>query len=147
METASGSKHSLNNPAEVPDPTPVLELIEAFRRSKVLFAAVSLGIFDALERSAQDAQSLASALKLQLDPVEQLLDACVALKLLRKSGLKYQNEPIATCYLCRTSDSALTGYILYPNDVLFRMWGHLEDATREGTPRWAQTFGTEASLF
>jgi acetylserotonin N-methyltransferase len=147
MGMASGSKRALNNPAEIPDPTPVLDLIEAFRRSKVLFAAVSLGIFDALERSAEDAQSLASALKLQPDPVEQLLDACVALKLLRKSGSKYQNEPIATCYLCRISDSALTGYILYSNDLLFRMWGHLEDAIREGTPRWVQTFGTEASIF
>src|SRR5215469_5130080 len=113
MGMASGSKHALNNPAEIPDPSPVLDLIEAFRRSKVLFAAVSLGIFDALERSAEDAQSLASALKLEPGPVEQLLDACVALKLLRKSGSKYENELIATFYLCRTSDSALTGYILY----------------------------------
>ncbi len=32
-----------------PDPAVVLELLEAFRRSKTMFAAVSLGIFDALE--------------------------------------------------------------------------------------------------
>ena len=31
-----------------PDPSVVLDLIEAFRRSKVLFAAVALGVFDAL---------------------------------------------------------------------------------------------------
>jgi acetylserotonin N-methyltransferase len=27
------------------------------------------------------------------------------------------------------------------------MWAHLEDAIREGTPRWGQTFGTEGSIF
>jgi len=31
-----------------PDPSPVVELIEAFRRSKVTFAAVALGLFDNL---------------------------------------------------------------------------------------------------
>jgi acetylserotonin N-methyltransferase len=27
------------------------------------------------------------------------------------------------------------------------MWEHLEDAVREGTPRWRQTFGTEGGIF
>jgi acetylserotonin N-methyltransferase len=31
-----------------PDPQPVLDLIEAFRHSKTMFAAVSMGVFDAL---------------------------------------------------------------------------------------------------
>ena len=31
------------------DPGVVLDLLESFRRSKTMFAAVSLGIFDALE--------------------------------------------------------------------------------------------------
>jgi acetylserotonin N-methyltransferase len=138
---------ALNKSAKIPDPTPVLDLIEAFRRSKVLFAAVTLGLFDALERCAHDAASLAAVLKLHPDALERLLDACVALKLLNKTGSKYRNKPIATSYLCRDSDRALAGYILYSNDVLFRMWSHLEDAIREGKPRWTQTFGTEVSIF
>jgi acetylserotonin N-methyltransferase len=141
-------RRTSDNPAEVPDPSLVLELIEAFRRSKVLFAAVSLGVFDALERSGADATSLAAALEVQPGPLEDLLDACVALRLLQKTGSKYKNEPVASCYLCRNSDRTLTGYILYSNDALFRMWAHLEDAIREGTPRWAQAFdGTKASIF
>jgi acetylserotonin N-methyltransferase len=38
---------------DLPDPSPVLELIEGFRRSKAMFAAVSLGVFDALEHGPQ----------------------------------------------------------------------------------------------
>ena len=37
--------------SSAPDPSPVIELIESFRRSKAMFAAVSLGIFDQLERA------------------------------------------------------------------------------------------------
>ena len=32
-----------------PDPAPVIELIDAFRRSKAMFTAVRLGLFDRLE--------------------------------------------------------------------------------------------------
>ena len=32
----------------IPDPTVVLELLTAFRTSKAMFAAVSLGVFDVL---------------------------------------------------------------------------------------------------
>src|ERR1700730_4599476 len=102
--------------SSAPDPSPVIELIESFRRSKVMFAAVSLGIFDLLERTPGNLTTLATELRVKPDPLERLLDACVGLKLLRRSGASYENEPVAKTYLCRTSERALTGYILYSND-------------------------------
>ena len=132
---------------DLPDPSPVIELIEAFRRSKAMFAAVSLGVFDALEHRPQQATALAEELHVKPDPLERLLDACVGLKLLRRRGAAYENEPVATTYLRRASEGTLTGYILYSNDVLFRLWTHVEDAIREGTPRWQQVFGVEGSIF
>jgi len=131
----------------IPDPSPVLDLIEAFRRSKVMFAAVSLGVFDRLEHAPGDAATLASELQVKAEPLERLLDACVGLKLLRRNATQYENEAIASTYLCQASPRALTGYILYSNDVLFRLWSHLEDALREGTPRWEQTFGIKGGIF
>jgi acetylserotonin N-methyltransferase len=129
------------------DASPVIDLIEAFRRSKTMFAAVSLGIFDLLERSPGDLATIANKIHVESDPLERLLDACVGLKLLRRDGESYANEPVASTYLCRNNKQALTGYILYSNDVLFQMWSHLEDAVREGTPRWKQTFGIEGGIF
>jgi acetylserotonin N-methyltransferase len=131
----------------LPDAAPVVELIEAFRRSKVMFAAVSLGIFDRLAQGPAEAATLAAEVRVEVEPLERLLDTCVSLGLLRKNGAFYANEPIASTYLCRTSERALTGYILYSNDVLFPMWAHLEDAIREGTPRWKQTFGSDGAIF
>jgi hypothetical protein len=45
----------------MPDPAVVLDLIEAFRRSKVMFAAVSLGVFDALTDGPQTGRWRSSA--------------------------------------------------------------------------------------
>ncbi len=135
------------NQPETLDSSPVIGLIEGFRRSKAMFAAVSLGIFDSLEDAPASAETLAGVMQLPREPLERLLDACVGLKLLGKNGAFYDNEPVASVYLCRSSDRALIGYILYSNDVLFPLWTHLEDAVREGTPRWGQEFGGKAGIF
>ena len=130
-----------------PDPSPVIELIEAFRRSKAMFVAVSLGIFDALEQAPHNVERLAKQLRVESEPLERLLNTCVALHLLRRSQNLYENEPIASTYLCRGSQKTLSGYVLYSNEVLFRLWTFMEDALREGTPRWKQAFGAEGAIF
>jgi acetylserotonin N-methyltransferase len=123
----------------------VLELIYAFRRSKAMFAAVELHVFDILEGAPFTAAALARQSGYDADAMERLLDACAGLKLLRKQGDTYVNEPVASAYLCRSSSTTLAGYILYSNKVLYPLWEHLEDALKEGTPRWGQAFGLEGS--
>ena len=133
-----------------PDPAPVLELIDAFRRSKTMFAAVALGVFEALAEGPADASTLAARLAgsaAAAGSVERLLDGCVGMGLLRKADGAYANQPIAETYLCDGSPLSLTGYVLYSNEALFPMWAHLEDAVREGAPRWTQTFGWQGPLF
>ena len=77
------------------DPTVVLDLLESFRRSKSMFAAVSLGIFDALETGPKSLSSLAEDLELNSDALERLLDACVGLQLLERAGGLYENTAAA----------------------------------------------------
>ncbi len=77
----------------------------------------------------------------------RLLDACVALGLLEKRDSEYVNTPEADKYLRSDSPDSLTGYIHYSNEALYPMWGHLEDAVREGTPRWNQTFGVQGGIW
>src|SRR4051812_47176331 len=115
------------------NPAPILDLIEAFRRSKTMFAAVQLGIFDG-ERPKGAA-------------LDRLLDACVALGLLEKRGEEYVNTTVADEYLRRSSPRTLAGYIRYSNTALYKLWGNLDDAVIEGTHRWTQTFGEEGAIF
>jgi acetylserotonin N-methyltransferase len=127
-----------------PDPAPILDLIDSFRRSKTLFAAVKLGIFDLTPATLETLQASVGA---PADSLVRLLDGCVGLGLLYKQDSAYRNTAIADVYLRRESPQTLAGYLLYSNDVLFRLWANLEDAVREGTHRWRQTFGFEGPLF
>lgn len=130
-----------------PDPSVVLDLIEAFRRSKTMFAAVSLGVFDALASKPKSLAALADELKSNHDALERLLDACVGLQLLMRSRDGYENTPAATAYLTKGSPHRLTGYINYSNEITWKLWANLEDAVRDGSHRWRQAFGWEGPIF
>jgi acetylserotonin N-methyltransferase len=131
----------------LPDPTPVLDLIEAFRHSKTMFTALTLGVFDRLHRGPARAAELAADLGFHAGALERLLDGCAALGLLRKENGLYSNQPVAEHYLYSGSPDTLNGYVRYSDEALFRMWGNLGDAVREGTPRWRQTWGVEGAIF
>jgi acetylserotonin N-methyltransferase len=134
------------NPAP-PDPAPILDLLEAFRRSKTMFAAVSLGVFDALATGPKPLVQLAGDLQANADALERLLGACVGLNLLRRMGENYENTDGTAAYLCSASPRRLTGYIEYSNAVMWKLWERLEDAVREGTNRWNQVYGWEGPIF
>ncbi len=68
------------SPSPTPDPTVVLDLLEAFRRSKTMFAAVSLGVFDALALGSKSLDELATTLATNADALQRLLDALAASK-------------------------------------------------------------------
>ena len=90
----------MNPDAPKADPALVLDLLESFRRSKTMFAAVSLGIFDALDSGPKSLSTLAGDLKLNSDALQRLLDACVGLQLLKRAGALYENTAAASAYLC-----------------------------------------------
>ena len=140
---------SLNmNPTDlsVPDPSLVLELLEAFRKSKVMFAAVELGVFDVLN-SETTLNDLVNKLQCDRVALMTLLDTCTCLGLLTKRGDSYVNTPVSTTYLTQASQRRMTGYIHYSNRVMWKMWGNLEDTVREGTHRWKQTFDFDGPIF
>jgi acetylserotonin O-methyltransferase len=130
-----------------PDPAIVIDLIEAFRRSKTMFAAASMGIFDLLHEAPAGAAELAVRLSANADATERLLDACAALGLLRKRDGIYENDPVADTYLRAGSPHTLFGYVRYSDAALYPMWNNLADAVREGSHRWTQTFGLEGPIF
>jgi acetylserotonin N-methyltransferase len=130
-----------------PEPSLVLDLLEGFRRSKTMFAAVSLGVFDALERGPAAEAPLAEQVKCDAPALGRLLHACVALGLLIHADGQFANSPIADRFLVSASPDTLVGYIRHSDISLYPLWAHLEDAVREGSNRWEQAFGEGKSLF
>ena len=137
----------MTTPSELPDPGLILHLITAFRESKVMFAAVQLGVFDLVAENAKTLAELASALDANADALERLLDACSGLGLLTKSPSGYTASPAAAAYLVSTSPHRLNGYINYSNELLWRLWAGLEGAVLEGTHRWKAQFGSDGPIF
>ena len=130
------------------NPQPVLECLDGFRRSQTLFAALKLGIFDLLVAGPRTAADLAASVSGTAGSVERLLEACASLGFIEKHGELFGNSTAAAAYLVKSSPDSLAGYIQYSNDVLYPMWGHLDDAVREGSDRWQQTFQlSSADLF
>lgn len=134
-------------PVADPDPSQVLKLLAAFRRSKVMFAALKLGVFDLLAQTACTVETVAEKLGTHPAAQRRLLDACVGLGLLQWDGQQYRNTPAATAYLTQNSPQRLTGYLNFSNDVMWGLWAHLDDAVREGTHRWKQVYGWDAPIF
>lgn len=118
---------SAGEASETLSPQPVLELLEGYRRSKTLFAAVQLGIFDGARPAGRE--------------IARLLDACVSLGLLEKHAGGYRNTPVANEYLASAGPRSLASYVRFSNDVLYPLWGGLEKAVLEGPNNRPRPFG------
>lgn len=129
------------------DPNPIIEIMDGFRRSKTMFAAVELGVFEILNGQSMTASQVSDKLNADASATSRLLETCFSLGLLSLQNGHFSNTELASAYLRPSSPQALTGYIDYSNRVLYDCWGHLEDAVREGTPRWAQTYGSDRPIF
>lgn len=112
-----------------------------------MFTAEALGIFEQLHEKPQTSAALAAELKLHHGALTRLLDALVAMNLLNPIDGGYVNAPATNEYLVRSSPRSMNGYVRYSNDILFRLWANLDDAVREGTHRWPQTFNLEGPIF
>jgi hypothetical protein len=96
------------------DATPVLDIIDGFRRSQTLFAAVQLGIFDGARPAGPD--------------IYRLLEACVSLGLLTKSESGFANTEVADTYLRSESPGSLAGYLRFASAGLYLKWANLAEA-------------------
>ncbi|OZJ06895.1 hypothetical protein BZG36_00256 [Bifiguratus adelaidae] len=135
---------------------PVFELINGFRRSKVLFTAVSLGIFDVLAGSETGlpAKELLRSLDTRAhssrseEGLERLLKGCASLKLLEpivqtNRPILYRLTSMSRQYLTSQSPESMVGYIRHSNDVLYPLWSRLDASVLSGEACWTESFGRQ----
>ncbi|MFN0103648.1 MAG: methyltransferase [Bryobacteraceae bacterium] len=109
-------------------------MASAYFDSCVLFAASDLGIFTALaEFGEATSQTIAGHLALDSRAVGLLLDGCVAVGLLKKSGDLFRNTVDSDAFLVRGKPGDLSGALLYNRDV-YSAWGKLKELVRNGLP-------------
>jgi len=113
----------------------VVELASAFYGSAVLFAALEIDVFTAIQREGgrSDLDTLAKLTGCDVRGLRLLLDACVAVGILDKEGAHYLNTQAGSLALASGSPHDLTRAIRYNRDV-YPAWGKLVELVRRGAP-------------
>lgn len=114
-------------------PAPMLEVFSMLSFRAAL-AGARLGVFDALEDGPRSAGDLARTLKTDERGIKTLLDALVPLGYLDRDGAVYSNTRLTSRWMARRSPTTIVHALLYWGDILFALWGDLEESIRRGKP-------------
>lgn len=112
-------------------PLPVIDSLFPLMKARVLMAAVSLGVFEAMRDGWHTAADLAQ--KLALDPVclQMLLRTLVFAEYLEQRGNEFALTKMARRFLISGSELDFSGYVMW-NYTQWDFVEHLEDLVRTG---------------
>ncbi|MBI5115902.1 methyltransferase [Candidatus Poribacteria bacterium] len=129
----------------IPDinPLPLWNLAHAYCEARALHVANDLDIFSHLDEEKTSGQ-IAKLLGLEERPVRMLLDACVALNLLEKSGGRYKNTPVSSEFLVKHKPF-YSGNFVSLEASSYLSWARLPEAVRRNRPV-ARTMKDEAKM-
>jgi (2Fe-2S) ferredoxin/2-polyprenyl-3-methyl-5-hydroxy-6-metoxy-1,4-benzoquinol methylase len=107
------------------------QAVRGYQPSRVLLTAIELDVFTAIG-DGSECDEVASKLNTDRRAMEKLLDALVALEVLRKEDGTYSNTPMSERYLVAgAADDARTA--LMHTAHLWQRWSTLTDCVRKGT--------------
>ena len=126
------------NPPTGPTPDRVMQLITGGWASAIVGSCVKNGVFDALERGADTADSVAAATGMSLRGAQALLDGAAGLGLAVAAKGRYANAPDASTFLVRGKPSFFGGMAEVMCGSLVD-WATLPEATKTGRPTAASS--------
>lgn len=124
--------------APLESPRQLLEMADAFKKSRILLSAVELDVFTILERAKSEGkqagltpEELAAAANTDVRGMDRLLRACRVLGLLRMDeNSRFANTPLGEQHLVRGKETFL-GSLDHLN-TLFHTWDKLTPSVRTG---------------
>ncbi|HJR75911.1 MAG TPA: methyltransferase [Nitrospiraceae bacterium] len=128
-----------------------LSLAEVFQlgyywETKILLTAVKLDVFTILDQQTKTSAEVAGKIGADAKALSLLMNALVALRLLRQDGDGYANSAVARDHLVRHSPEYI-GHLLLLHDAEWNNWGKLEEAVRTGqSPVKQHVFETDPAL-
>ncbi|KOG40804.1 methyltransferase [Streptomyces resistomycificus] len=114
------------------DSSRVHTILTAYLQSKAVFAALDLGVFEALEKSPRTVAELADELGLEKRPTRALLVALKGLDLVRAENGGYRNSDEASRYLVAGRPEYMGGFAAHQNSH-FGHFSRLDEAVRTNT--------------
>ncbi|MFU8850853.1 methyltransferase [Micromonospora sp. SL1-18] len=135
--TAQADEARLDSPAEsgLEDPFDVMFVGWSFVRSKLVTAALDLGVFATLGDGSLSTEELRERLDLHPRATRHFLDALAALGLLRRTGDRYHNSPGAARYLVPEGDAFVGGFLRMTTELIGADQKALTGLLRNGNAR------------
>lgn len=125
----------------------IQQWLSGFTVSQILLCCDSLGVFEALRNGPRDLAGLARSLQLPAGPLERLLIAASAMKLLQRESNTFSLTPLAQTHLLRGEKQDAGGMFHHVKHHLYPLWNHLDEAIREGRPQWTKLPGMKDDAF
>jgi SAM-dependent methyltransferase len=110
---------------------PLLDLLTAYRRLRVIAVACELGLFTHIAKEPLTAAELAERSSVKMEPLKVLLEVCVSSNLLTLEQGRYANEPVADTYLVDGQPLYL-GHAIHLFDSEATEWQGLTGLLRTG---------------
>jgi ubiquinone/menaquinone biosynthesis C-methylase UbiE len=111
------------------DSGPLLQMLYAYQGSAILMGSNELGVYELLADEPLSAQEVASRLGSPTRSTELLLNACVAVGLLHKTGDRYSNSPLSNELLVPGTPGYL-GRVVTKEQEFYGPWGLVARAVR-----------------
>jgi len=104
-----------------------------YAEARILQAAVTLGLFDQLDAAGRPAPAIAAAAGTDARATELLLNALVAMRVVKKDGDLFKETEVTRTFLTTTSPTSYTDYVRF-DAALWSLWGDLAETVRTGKP-------------
>ncbi len=104
-----------------------------YAEARILHAAVMLGLFDALDAAGRSAAEIAALRGTNGRATELLLNALVAMRLVRKRGDRFAETDTSRAFLTEASPTSYTAMIRF-DASLWPLWERLPETVRSGEP-------------
>lgn len=111
----------------------LIQLGLGYWRSQVLFTTNELGIFNILSEREKTSTEVAQLCECSADYAERLLNACVAIGLLKKVNGRFQNLRLSETFLVKGKPQYMGHWLNLMSDW-YTPWGRLREAIRSGKP-------------
>ncbi len=124
---------------EAPRQSAISRAMSGWQSARVLMSANRLDFFTAIGDGAMTAEQVAAKCDTQPRPTRTLLNACVALGFMEKTGELYSNTAEAKMLLVRGKPTSIADGIAHQDD-LWASWGKLPEAVktnRAASERWS----------
>jgi len=129
--TISPFHHMAQHLAEITNPSQFLDLVNAFRISRIILSATELKVFNHLGDGGKTSEELANMLGTKPRATDRLLNALVSIGLLRKTKSIFTNTPFSEKFLVTSSPAYLSNLGL--TNHTWRTWSTLTDTVYTGT--------------